>query len=178
LKLEISELARRARRIKLLLMDCDGVLTDGRLVFLGDDDEHKFFHVHDGQGIALFHQAGLKTGVISGRSSSALERRARELGITHLYQNAGDKVRTLDEILAATAIPARECAYIGDDLADIPIMKRVELAVAVADAVDQTKEAAHYTTRAAGGHGAVREVCDLILREQGRLEELVHHFRG
>jgi 3-deoxy-D-manno-octulosonate 8-phosphate phosphatase (KDO 8-P phosphatase) len=176
-KLETNEVERRARRIKLLLMDCDGVLTDGRLIFLGDVDEHKLFHVHDGQGIALFHRAGLKTGVISARLSSALERRARELGIAHLRQNAGDKVKALDELLQESAISPRECAYIGDDVADIPIMRRVELAFTVADAVEEAKRAAHYTTKLAGGCGAVREVCDLILKAQGRWEELMQQYR-
>jgi 3-deoxy-D-manno-octulosonate 8-phosphate phosphatase (KDO 8-P phosphatase) len=175
-KLELSEVERRARRVKLLLMDCDGVLTDGRVTFLPDGDEWKTFHVHDGLGMAIFHQAGLKTGIVSGRKSSAVERRARELGVAYLSQAAEDKVRAVDEILREAGISPRECAYIGDDLADVSVMKQVELAIAVANAVEETKRAAHYTTKLAGGNGAVREVAELILKAQGRWEELIKGY--
>jgi 3-deoxy-D-manno-octulosonate 8-phosphate phosphatase (KDO 8-P phosphatase) len=175
-KLELSEVERRARRIKLLLMDCDGVLTDGRVTFLPDGDEWKTFHVHDGFGISIFHQAGLKTGIISGRNSSAVERRARELGVTYLHQAAVDKVSAVDEILQEAEVSLRDCAYIGDDLPDISVMKQVELAIAVANAVEETRRAAHYITSLAGGHGAVREVAELILKAQGRWEELMKGY--
>ena len=175
-KLETDDLNRRARRIKLLLMDCDGVLTDGRLELLENGDEQKTFHVRDGQGIGLFHRAGLKTGIISGRTSSAVERRAQDLGMTYVRQYARDKVEALDEILALAKVSLHECAYIGDDLADIPVMRRVELAVAVGDAVAETKQAAHFVTQQKGGHGAIREVTDLILKAQGRWEELMKQF--
>lgn len=174
--LHVAEVDRRARRIKLLLMDCDGVLTDGRLELLENGDEQKTFHARDGQGISLFHRAGLKTGIISGRTSSAVERRAQELGISYVRQHAKDKIKALDEIMAEAGVSIDECAYIGDDLADIPVMLRVELAVAVADAVVETKQAAHYVTELRGGHGAVREVCDLILKAQGRWHELMKRF--
>ncbi len=175
-KLETDDLNRRARRIKLLLMDCDGVLTDGRLELLENGDEQKTFHARDGQGIGLFHRAGLTTGIISGRTSSAVERRAQDLGMTYVRQYARDKVEALDEILALAKVSLHECAYIGDDLADIPVMRRVELAVAVGDAVAETKQAAHFITEQKGGHGAVREVTDLILKAQGRWEELMKQF--
>jgi 3-deoxy-D-manno-octulosonate 8-phosphate phosphatase (KDO 8-P phosphatase) len=174
--LHIAEVDRRARHIKLLLMDCDGVLTDGRLELLENGDEQKTFHARDGQGISLFHQAGLKTGIISGRTSSAVERRAQDLGISYVRQRAKDKIKALDEIMAEAGVSIDECAYIGDDLADIPVMLRVELAVAVADAVVETKQAAHYVTELRGGHGAVREVCDLILKAQGHWHELMKRF--
>ena len=174
--LHVAEVDRRARRIKLLLMDCDGVLTDGRLELLENGDEQKTFHARDGQGISLFHRAGLKTGIISGRTSSAVERRAQELGISYVRQHAKDKIKALDEIMAEAGVSIDECAYIGDDLADIPVMLRVELAVAVADAVVETKQAAHYVTELRGGHGAVREVCDLILKAQGHWHELMKRF--
>src|SRR5438034_5604266 len=147
------EIIERARRIKLLLMDCDGVLTDGRLWLLVDGDEQKAFHARDGQGISLCHHAGLKTGIISGRTSSAVERRARDLKMSYVRQYAKDKIKALDEILAAAGVTANDCAYIGDDVADIPVMQRVALAVAVADAVLETKQAAHYVTQLKGGHG-------------------------
>jgi 3-deoxy-D-manno-octulosonate 8-phosphate phosphatase (KDO 8-P phosphatase) len=157
-------------------MDCDGVLTDGQLELLENGDEQKTFHARDGQGISLFHHAGLKTGIISGRTSSAIERRARDLKMTYVRQYAKDKIKALEEILTEAGVSANECAYIGDDVADIPVMHRVELAVAVADAVAETRQAAHYITELKGGHGAVREVCDLILKAQGRWAELMRRF--
>jgi 3-deoxy-D-manno-octulosonate 8-phosphate phosphatase (KDO 8-P phosphatase) len=174
--LHVAEVDRRARRIKLLLMDCDGVLTDGRLELLENGDEQKTFHARDGQGISLFQRAGLKTGIISGRISSAVERRAQDLGMVYVRQDAKDKIKALDEIMAEAGVSIDECAYIGDDLADIPVMLRVELAVAVADAVVETKQAAHYVTELRGGHGAVREVTDLILKAQGRWNDLMKRF--
>ena len=168
-----SDIDDRAGRIKLLLMDCDGVLTDGRLWLTGDGDEQKAFHVRDGQGIGLLHQAGIKTGIISGRASGATERRAQELNISFVRQDAKDKIEALEEILTRAGVSAHECAYIGDDVGDIPVMNQVGLAVAVADAVEEAKRAAQYLTKANGGHGAVREVCELILKVQGRWEELV-----
>jgi 3-deoxy-D-manno-octulosonate 8-phosphate phosphatase (KDO 8-P phosphatase) len=175
-ELETDEVLRRAQRIKLLLMDCDGVLTDGRLWLTADGDEQKAFHARDGQGISLFHQAGLQTGIISGRTSSAVDRRARELKMSYVRQYAKDKIKALEEIVAEAGVSTFECGYIGDDVADIPVMRRVALAVAVADAVAETKQAAHYITGLNGGHGAVREVCDLILKAQGRWDELMQKF--
>ena len=147
-------------------MDCDGVLTDGRIWLTADGEEQKAFHVRNGQGIVLLHGAGIQTGIISGRSSAAAERRALELGMTFLRQGAGDKVAALEEILTEAGATSAECAYIGDDLADIPIMQRVAFAVAVNDAVEQAKAAAHYVTTVSGGNGAVREVADLILQSR------------
>ncbi len=171
-----EDVTGRAKRIKLLLMDCDGVLTDGQLELLEDGDEQKTFHARDGQGISLIHRAGWKTGIISGRTSSAVERRAQDLKMAYVRQYAKDKVKALEEILALAGVSAAECAYIGDDVGDIPVMRRVGLAVAVADAVLETKQAAHYVTELKGGRGAVREVCDLILKAQGRWEELMERF--
>ena len=176
MKPETPDIDARAKRIKLLLMDCDGVLTDGRLWLTADGDEQKTFHARDGQGISLCHHAGLKTGIISGRTSSAVERRAQDLKMSYVRQYAKDKVKALNEILAAAGVTADECAYIGDDVADIPVMQRVALAVAVADAVPETKQAAHYVTGLKGGHGAVREVCDLILKAQGKWDEVMKRF--
>jgi 3-deoxy-D-manno-octulosonate 8-phosphate phosphatase (KDO 8-P phosphatase) len=174
--MENHEIERRARRIKLVLMDCDGVMTDGRLWLTPEGDEQKVFDVRDGQGISLCHRAGLKTGIISGRRSSAVEWRAEDLKMSYVRQFAKDKIKALDEILKEADLSEDECAYIGDDLGDVSVMLRVELAVAVADAVAETKHAAHYVTRLPGGRGAVREVCELILKAQGRWEELMDHF--
>jgi 3-deoxy-D-manno-octulosonate 8-phosphate phosphatase (KDO 8-P phosphatase) len=175
-KLQTNDVNNRAQRIKLLLMDCDGVLTDGRLWLTADGDEQKAFHARDGQGISLCHHAGLKTGIISGRTSSAVERRAQDLKMAYVRQQAKDKIKALDEILAAAGVTANECVYIGDDVADISVMQRVALAVAVADAVPETKQAAHCITELPGGHGAVREVCDLILKAQGKWDEVMRRF--
>jgi len=177
-RLEPDELNRRAQRIKLLLMDCDGVLTDGRLTLLSDGDEQKTFHARDGHGIKLCERFGLRTGIISGRTSGAVERRARELGMTFARQNEKDKIIAFEEMLAQAGVSAGECAFIGDDLPDIPVMLRVGFAVAVADAVGETKQAAHYVTQLKGGRGAVREVVDLILKAQGRWEELMKRYRS
>jgi len=175
-QLEGEEIVQRAQSIKLLLMDCDGVLTDGRLWLTKDGDEQKAFHARDGQGISLLHRAGLKTGIISGRSSSAVERRAHDLKMLYVRQYAKDKIKALEEILAEAQVSAAETAYIGDDLGDISVMHRVRLAVSVADAVPETRQAAHFVTRLKGGEGAVREVCDLILKAQGRWDELMNSF--
>jgi 3-deoxy-D-manno-octulosonate 8-phosphate phosphatase (KDO 8-P phosphatase) len=174
--IENHEIERRARRIKLVLMDCDGVMTDGRLWLTPDGDEQKAFDARDGQGISLCHRAGLKTGIISGRQSTAVARRARDLKMSYVRQYAKDKSKALDEILKEADLSEDECAYIADDLGDVSVMQRVELAVAVADAVTETKQAAHYVTRLPGGRGAVREVCEIILKAQGRWEELMEHF--
>lgn len=167
---------RRAARIKLLLMDCDGVLTDGRLMLLENGDEQKTFNVRDGHGIVLLHRAGLKTGIISGRTSSATERRARDLGISYVRQNSLDKIKDFEELLATEAITESEVAFVGDDVTDIPLMQRSEFAVAVADGTEETRAAAHYVTSAPGGQGAVREVAELILKAQGRWAELMARY--
>jgi 3-deoxy-D-manno-octulosonate 8-phosphate phosphatase (KDO 8-P phosphatase) len=163
-KIETDEVTRRARRIKLLLMDCDGVMTDGRIWLTPDGDEQKGFHARDGVGIKLLHTAGIDTGVISGRTSNMVTRRARELEMTFVRQDVHDKLAVLNEILKAASIAEEECAYIGDDLPDVRVMQTVGLASAVADAAEEAKQVAHYVTRAAGGFGAVREVADLILK--------------
>ena len=176
MKLEASDIDARAQRIKILLMDCDGVLTDGRLWLMAEGDEQKAFHARDGQGISLCHRAGLQTGIITGRTSSAVERRAQDLKMSYVRQEAKDKIKALDEILAEAGVTANECAYIGDDVADIPVMHRVAFAVAVADAVPETKQAAHYVTEIKGGQGAVREVCDLILKAQDKWDAVMERF--
>jgi 3-deoxy-D-manno-octulosonate 8-phosphate phosphatase (KDO 8-P phosphatase) len=158
-----SEIKKRASGIKLLLMDCDGVLTDGRITFLPNADEQKTFHVRDGQGIVLLHRVGLRSGIISGRSSNLVERRAKELGINFVGKALGTKSKILKN-LGSSHVTAEETAFIGDDIADIPLLMRVGLAIAVADSVPETKRAAHLVTSLNGGFGAVREATDLILK--------------
>ncbi len=167
-----EDLAARLKRIKLLLMDCDGVMTDGRLWLTPDGDEQKAFHARDGQGISVWHRAGYLSGIISGRASSGVERRAHELKIKYVHQYAKNKVVPLEEIAADANVAFDECCFIGDDLGDIAVMRRVGLAVAVADAAEDTKAAAHYVTQLKGGKAAVREVIELILKAQGRWDEL------
>ncbi|HYE66787.1 MAG TPA: HAD family hydrolase [Pyrinomonadaceae bacterium] len=173
---EMTEIKRRAARVRLLLMDCDGVLTDGRIMLLENGDEQKSFHTRDGHGLVLFHRAGLRSGIISGRTSSAVERRARDLGITYVRQGALDKIKDFEQLLAEAGVEETEIAFIGDDVTDIPLMRRAELAVAVADATEETRSVAHYVTRLPGGFGAVREVTELILRAQGRWRELMRRY--
>jgi 3-deoxy-D-manno-octulosonate 8-phosphate phosphatase (KDO 8-P phosphatase) len=170
------EIEKRAARVKLLLMDCDGVLTDGRITLLGADDEQKSFHTRDGHGLVLLHRAGLRSGIISGNNSSAVDRRARDLGIAFVRQGTWDKIVEFEEVLAAAGVDDAETAYIGDDVTDIPLMQRVGLAVAVADATEETRAVAHFVTQLPGGFGAVREVTDLILKAQGRWADLMRKY--
>ena len=171
-----SEVQKRAARIKLLLMDCDGVLTDGRVWIFENGEEQKGFHTRDGLGIDLLHRAGLRSGIISGRTSTAVEKRAHGLGMSFVVQGCEDKRKAFAKTLDHAGVENLEVAYIGDDLNDIPLMLQSGLGVAVADAAVEAREHAHYVTNAAGGFGAVREVCELILKAQGRWDELVGLF--
>jgi 3-deoxy-D-manno-octulosonate 8-phosphate phosphatase (KDO 8-P phosphatase) len=173
---DTTQVDRRAARVKLLLMDCDGVLTDGRITLLENGDEEKSFHTRDGHGLVLLHRAGLQSGIISGRTSSLVERRARDLGIAYVRQGTWDKIKDFDEVLAAAGVEENDTAYVGDDVTDIPLMHRCGFAVAVADATAETRAAAHYTTTLPGGFGAIREVCELILKAQGRWPELMQRY--
>ena len=173
---ELSSIERRAARIKLLLMDCDGVLTDGRLWLLESGDEQKSFNVRDGLGLELWHRAGHKSGIISGRNSTAVERRAQILGIQYVRQDSSNKLKDFTELVSMTKLDESEVAFVGDDLNDIPLMRRSELAIAVADASEDTKAAAHYVTHAKGGFGAVRETVELILRAQGRWSDVIEKY--
>jgi 3-deoxy-D-manno-octulosonate 8-phosphate phosphatase (KDO 8-P phosphatase) len=175
--LELSEVERRAAGVRLLLLDCDGVLTDGRITPVPGDDELKSFHTRDGHGLVMLHRAGLRSGIISGRTSRLVEMRAADLGIKYVRQGALDKISVFDALLKEAAVEHAEVAYVGDDVVDIPLMRRSGLAVAVSDATADTLDAAHYVTRLAGGHGAVREVCELILKAQGRWDELMERYK-
>ncbi len=161
---EATPLGDHPTGIKLLIMDCDGVLTDGRLYYSSRGEVMKVFHVRDGQGIASWHKAGFRSGIITGRDAEdILRQRANDLGIDFLCVRSTDKVRDLESILTSAGVSAEETAYVGDDLADVPVMKRVGFPVAVADAVPEVIAAAAYVTKANGGYGAVREVVDLLL---------------
>lgn len=174
--IERAEIERGAARIKLLLMDCDGVLTDGRITLLENGDEEKSFHTRDGHGLVLLHRAGLYSGIISGRTSSLVERRARELGMHYVRQGTWDKIKDFEELLGEAGLDSSEVGFIGDDVTDIPLMQRAALAIAVADAVAETRAAAHYVTELRGGFGAVRETCELILKAQGRWSDVMRKY--
>jgi len=175
-------LKKRAAKIKLLLMDVDGTMTDGGVTLLSQPDgtalEIKTFDAHDGQGLTLAQTAGLKTGFITGRESPALLRRAHEMHMDYVYMKVPVKLPAYEEILRKAGLPDSEVAFVGDDLPDIPLMQRVGLAVAVGDAVADVKKIAHYTTRALAGHGAVREAVELILKSKGMWEELIEKARA
>src|SRR5215469_2983785 len=165
-------LVARAKKIRVLLMDVDGVLTDGRIWLLsrldGTASEIKGFSAYDGAGLKLARAAGLRTGLITGRESSAVSQRARECEMEFVYQHRATKIEAFDEILRATAADPSEVAYVGDDLPDLSILQRVGLAAAVANAVPEVKQAAHFVTKRSGGEGAVREVVELIVKAQGK----------
>ena len=166
----------RMKKIKLLILDVDGVMTDGRIVFDSNGVETKFFNVKDGHGIKLVQRAGIEVGIISGRKSQVVANRAAELGISRLYQGALDKLGPYQEILAATGLDDSEVAFMGDDVIDLPVMRRVGFAAAPADAVAEVLPYAHFVARNRGGWGAVRELCDLLLREQGRWDEITARY--
>ncbi|MFL6255242.1 MAG: KdsC family phosphatase [Pyrinomonadaceae bacterium] len=173
---EQDEVERRAARVRLLLLDCDGVLTDGRITPVEGGEELKSFHTHDGHGLVMLHRAGLRSGIISGRTSRLVELRAADLGISFVRQGALDKVEAFESLLAEAGVEPSHAAYVGDDVVDIPLMRRCAFAVAVADATPDTRAAAHFVTQLPGGFGAVREVCELILKAQGHWDELMKRY--
>jgi 3-deoxy-D-manno-octulosonate 8-phosphate phosphatase (KDO 8-P phosphatase) len=175
-------LKKRSAKITLVLMDVDGTMTDGGVTLLSQADgtaiEIKTFDAHDGQGLTLAQTAGLRTGCITGRESAALLRRAREMRMDFIYMKQPVKMPAYEEILAKAGVLDSAVAYIGDDLPDIPLMRRVGLAVAVGDAVPEVKQAAHYTTKSLAGHGAVREAIELILKSKGIWKAMIDKARA
>jgi len=173
---------KRAAQIKVLLMDVDGTMTDGGVILLSQTDgsalEIKTFDAHDGQGLTLAHTAGLRTGCITGRESAALLRRAHEMKMEFIYMRQPLKMPAYEEILEKAGVSDSAVAYIGDDLPDIPLMRRAGLAVAVGNAVPEVKDAAHYTTKALAGHGAVRETVELILKCKGIWDAMIDKARA
>jgi 3-deoxy-D-manno-octulosonate 8-phosphate phosphatase (KDO 8-P phosphatase) len=165
----------KARRIQMLLMDVDGVLTDGTFEY-GEDKETKRFHSRDGIGVVLAKRAGLKTGLISGRDSAAVTARARQLQMDFVKLGVVDKVPALEEALEQEGLTAEQVVFLGDDLPDLPVLLRVGLSIAVADAHEEVRRRVDYVTRARGGYGAVREAVDQILLAKGLLEDLVKRY--
>ena len=177
-----ASVAKRAKQIKVVLMDVDGTITDGGVTLLSQPDgsalELKTFDAHDGQGMTLARTAGLRTGVITGRESAALRRRAREMGIEFVYEKQPHKIAAFEDVLKKAGVTESEVAFLGDDLPDIPVMQRAGLAVAVGDATPEVKRAAHFTTKAVGGKGAARELIEVILKSKGIWEEMVGKARA
>lgn len=160
----------------MLLLDVDGVLTSGEIIYSDSGEQIKIFNVKDGIGIRLVKEAGIQVGIITGRKGKALQHRCDNLGIDLIFDGVRDKEKVLDDISAKTGIPYEEMAFIGDDLPDVPVMKKVGLAVAVGDASATVRQHAHMTTRAFGGKGAVREVCEAILMKQGIWDDLIQRL--
>jgi 3-deoxy-D-manno-octulosonate 8-phosphate phosphatase (KDO 8-P phosphatase) len=166
----------QARQVQLLLLDVDGVLTDGTITYLAGGGETKSFHTQDGLGIKMLQQAGVAVGIITARSSEAVERRARDLGLSHVYQGQKDKLVIYEAILKETGLRPPQTAYMGDDWVDLPILNRVGFAASPANGVPEIRQRAHFVTERSGGRGAVREVCDLILEARGDLATMLARF--
>ncbi len=173
----IRDLKERAKLIKLLIFDVDGVLTDGGIILDGNGDEYKKFDVRDGHGIKLVQGAGIDVALITGRYSKVVEKRAGELGIREVYQRCIDKVPAYEALLAKLGLSAEETAYVGDDVVDIPILRRAGLPVAVADAHEDAKRHALMITKAKGGRGAARECVEFILKAKGVWDDIIDSYR-
>jgi 3-deoxy-D-manno-octulosonate 8-phosphate phosphatase (KDO 8-P phosphatase) len=168
----------RAARVKVMIFDVDGVLTDGSLTYGPDGEVTKTFYVLDGLGIQLLNRTGVQTAIISARTSPIVIRRASDLGITHVFQGQHDKRLAFVELLARTGVAAAECGYIGDDVIDLPLLTRVGFAVTVPSGHPEVQHRAHYVTTNPGGRGAVREVCDMVMRAQGTYEQALAPYFG
>ncbi len=171
-----EEILERAGRIKMLVLDCDGVLTDGRLILLPGGEETKAFDIKDGHAMRMAPRAGLRISIISGNESFAVRERARNLEVAHLYEGAWAKMEPYEEILSVENLKDEEVCYVGDDVVDIPVLRRAGLAVAVADAVEEVKRFSHLVTKRKGGRGAVREVIEMLLKAQGRWDEALSRY--
>lgn len=166
----MQDILDKARQIKLVIFDVDGVLTDGSL-FLGDDgQEYKAFHAKDGLGMKLLQASGVEIGIITARTSKVVEHRMHSLDIKHVYQGCLDKSQAFDELLAKQGLKHEQVAYVGDDVIDLPVMRKAGLAIAVQDAHPLAKQHAHWQTPHNGGRGAARDVCELIMEAQGTLQ--------
>ncbi|MDB5308698.1 MAG: kdsC [Gemmataceae bacterium] len=172
-----DSLAARAARIELLLLDVDGVLTDGGIVYADNQVEIKRFHVRDGSGLKLWQRAGKRAAIVSGRRSPVVDVRAAELGIAPVLQGHGEKLPAFEAVLAETGVRADQVCAVGDDLPDLPVLTRCGLAVAVADACPEVRAAADYVTTVPGGHGAVRDAIEWLLTAQGKWAGIVATFK-
>jgi 3-deoxy-D-manno-octulosonate 8-phosphate phosphatase (KDO 8-P phosphatase) len=166
----------RARRLRMLIFDVDGVLTDGTLYYADSGEEMKAFNSRDGQGIKLLQAAGVTAAIITSRRSKLVELRAKNLGIVQVRQGVEDKLAAFGELLAASGLSEDQAGFVGDDVVDLPVLRRCGLAMAVADAPEVLKQYVHYVTRAPGGRGAAREACELVLRAQGALDRVLEPY--
>ncbi len=166
----------RARRLQLMVFDVDGVLTDGSLYIADSGEETKTFNVRDGHGIKMLRESGVAVAILSSRRSQAVEARARDLGIELLRQGAADKAAAFEQMLQGLRLQAEAAGYMGDDLVDLPVLLRCGFAATVPDAPQALLSRAHYVTRAGGGRGAAREVCEFVMRAQGTLEPAIENF--
>jgi len=166
----------RAEKVQLLLLDVDGVLTDGTIIYTHDGGESKGFNTQDGFGLRILQDAGVEVGLITARTSEAVSRRAADLGFAHLYQGRTDKTAVYQEILQETGLDSQQTAYMGDDLLDLPLLLQAGCSFAPANAVAEVRQRVHYTTLCCGGHGAVREACELILEARGQLAGILATF--
>ena len=172
-----SDALERARRVRLMVFDVDGVLTDGRLWYGPKGEELKAFHSLDGHGVKLLQQGGIAAGILSGRSSPAVALRAAELGIPHVLQGVDDKLAAFEALCAKLGIPAGETGFMGDDLPDLPVLAHCGFACAPREACAEVLRGAHYVASAPAGGGAAREVCEFLLRSQGRMESVLARYR-
>lgn len=173
-----AEVFAKIKQIKLIIFDADGVLTDGSLLLGTNGEEYKTVHVHDGMGLVMLRQSGFDVAVISGRSSRGFAEYMSKLDIKHVHQGVRDKIKVFRELLVQFGLEAKETAYVGDDFIDLPVMRQVGFACAVADAHPLVIENAHWITKKNGGRGAVREICELIMRTQGTFDAQLQKFLG
>ena len=166
----------KLKKIKMLILDVDGVMTDGGIIMDSDGRELKKFNVRDGHGLKLLQRYGIKVAILTGRQSEVVKYRAKDLEIKDVYQKVFNKKEVFEKILMKHKLSADEVAYMGDDIIDIPVLKRVGFSAAVADAVDVVKKSVDYITKNTGGHGAVRELCEMILQAQGKWEEVAAKY--
>lgn len=166
----------RAARVKILVLDIDGVMTDGRIIYSIYGDELKFFDVQDGFGITLLNKAGIKSVIVTAKKSRIVKLRARDMRVAKAYQGHHDKLVPFAKLLRKFRVKPEEVCFIGDDLIDVPVLKRVGFAVSVPNAVEEVRQSAHYVTHRPGGRGAVRELCDMILKAQGKWESVTQRY--
>lgn len=171
-----AELLARFKNIKLLILDVDGVMTNGGLTIGDDGQEYKTFHSHDGLGMKLLKASGVEMAIITGRTSNVVKKRAESTGVVHFYQGAEDKLVAFNDLVTKSGLLLSQCAFMGDDVVDLPPMLKCGLALAVPDSPALVLKYAHYVTAKAGGHGAVREVCELIMQAQGTFDGQMAQF--
>lgn len=171
-----QDIIERAQKIKVLVLDIDGVLTDGKLIYTDQGEEIKNFNVNDGLGIFLVRNAGMKTAVLTAKGSKIVQKRCEELRIDKVYKNCHYKIEAFDDILKSFDVKPENICFMGDDLIDIPVLRRVGLAVCPQNAIDEVKECVHFVSDKNGGDGAVREVCNLLLKAQGKWEEVTKRY--